>query len=165
MNTDIILKLATVNEKAIMENLISLYLHELSQYVDDLKINKEGKFQYEGIELYFSKDELYPFFIYYKDEIIGFILLNTGKYAGEGKDYLINEFFILNSYRRRGLGTKVVESLFYQYKGRYYLAQLQDNKPAIEFWKNLYIKLHIQYSQIEEIFGDCKCYSQTFEIK
>ena len=53
---------------------MNLYLHDLSEFVSDLKINEDGKFEYEGFELYFSSEDLRPFFIIYQGEMVGFIL-------------------------------------------------------------------------------------------
>ena len=58
------IKVVKIDEEKInvLMNLLSLYLHDLSEFADDLKINEEGKYEYEGIKYYFIKEELNPFF-------------------------------------------------------------------------------------------------------
>lgn len=77
---------AEENDIELLENLMTLYLHDLSSYAKDLKINVRGKFIYDGMNYYFSEAELMPFLILYGDEPAGFILLNSGKYVSLAVD-------------------------------------------------------------------------------
>jgi len=148
-----------------LENLISFYLHDLSEFADDLKINENGKFKYDGMELYFSRDDLKPFFINFNDENIGFILLNSGKYVPKDVKYIINEFFILKGYRRKGLGAASIKKLMDDFKGTYLVEQLSDNKLAVEFWKRFYETQEIEFIEKSIIDHGFECIIQKFEIK
>lgn len=136
------IKVVKIGEEKIniLMNLLSLYLHDLSEFADDLKINEEGKYEYEGIKYYFIKEELNPFFIYYNDEIAGFVLLNGGKYVPGDAEYSIHEIFILKSFRGKGVATIAIKKIFEMYKGKYKVEQLQDNKLAVKFWNGFYKK-------------------------
>ncbi|GAA0126826.1 GNAT family N-acetyltransferase [Clostridium sp. CTA-19] len=153
-----------VETKHILENLMTLYLHDLSEFADDLKININGKFEYDGVDLYITQDELKPFFIYLEDDIVGFILLNTGRYVPKGVDFVVNEFFILKTFRRKGISTLAIKKLFDNNKGKYKIGQLANNKIAIHFWKKFYKIQEIEYKESIEIVDGFECYSQLFYI-
>lgn len=152
-------------KKHILENLLNLYLHELSQFVDDLHINADGRFEYEGMELYFQREELKPFFVYSAERVTGFILLNTGRFAPQGIDYVIHEFFILKGYRGKGVARSAISKLLSQNSGRYRIDQLTSNIPAIRFWKNFYAHQGIEYSETIQIVDGLECSSQVFPVK
>lgn len=165
MNLDAIeLVPATAETRNKLENLITLYLHDLSEFADDLKVNQDGKFEYEGIELYFTRDELKPFFIYFHDEVVGFILLNSGNFVPKDIDYSVHEFFILKSFRKKGIGSAAVRKLMDIYKGKYKIVQLAGNKPAINFWKSFYRKQGIEYSESIEVIDDLKGLIQVLYV-
>lgn len=151
-------------KKHILENLLSLYLHDLSEFADDLKIDINGKFQYEGLELYITKDELKPFFIFLEDEIVGFIFVNTGKYVSKGIDFVVNEFFILKSFRRKGISAIAIKKFFNDNKGKYEIEQLANNNIAINFWKKIYKVHEIEYEESIKMSDGFELYSQIFNI-
>lgn len=143
----------------ILKNLVSLYLHDLSEFADDLKINEGGRFEYDGIEYYFNRQGLKPFLIYCNNEIAGFILLNTGSFVPEEAQYSIHELFILKSFRKKGIATMAIKKIFQIYKGKYKVEQLQDNKLAIIFWNRFYKKQNIDYEEKVEVIDNLNCYT------
>lgn len=153
-----------LEEKCILENYLSLYLHDLSEYTNDLKVCKDGRFQYKGLELYFKREELKPYFIYFNDEVIGFILLNTGRFVPQDIDYSIHEMFILRSYRGRGIAAKAITKLFSDHQGIYKIQQMERNLPAISFWKKFYKAEKINYHETVEALDNIRCYTQVFKI-
>ncbi len=154
----------TYESENIFKNLMTLYLHDLSEYTNDLKINDVGLFEYEGIEFYFKEEDLKPFFIYYEENIAGFVLLNSGKFTPKNAEFCIHEFFILKSYRKKGIGTEAINKLLEKYKGKYIVAQLAENKPAISFWHNYYTNNNINYIENERVIDDVQCITQIFEV-
>lgn len=152
------------SDKYILENLMALYLHDLSEFAEDLKINGEGKFLYDGLEYYFKSEDLKPFFIYYRDEIAGFVLLNSGRYVSMAVNYSIHEFFILKGFRNKGIGSIAVNKIFEAYRGKYKISELKDNKPAIGFWRNLFKQNGIEYNEMLEKSDGLECIIQIFEV-
>jgi predicted acetyltransferase len=158
------LKSITSDQKHILESLMSLYLHDLSEFADDLKVNEEGKFEYEGLELYFKTEDLKPFFIIYQSEVAGFVLLNTGKYTPKDIDYIVHELFLLKGYRKKGLAGATVKKLLDLYKGNYKVVQIASNKPAVSFWKRFYEEQGIQYIESKEVVDELEGIVQTFHV-
>ncbi|WBW97296.1 GNAT family N-acetyltransferase [Oceanirhabdus sp. W0125-5] len=166
MNIDKVELIPVILEsKSKLENLMSYYLHDLSEFADDLKISEDGKFKYDGMDLYFSQEDLKPFFIKYDDEYIGFILLNSGKYVPKNIDYMINEFFILKGYRRKGIGSTSIKKLLDSFKGIYLVEQLVDNKLAVNFWKGFYHANQIEFKEKSIVDDGFECIMQRFEVK
>lgn len=162
---EIKLEKVTYSRKDLLKNLMSLYLHELSLYSKDLDISNDGFFEYDGLDLFWEKEELIPLVIYSADNIVGFILLTSPPYAPKDIDICIHEFFILNKYRKQGIGTNAINKVMKKYKGKYYITQLENNKPAVQFWQKYYKMNSIEYSeeQITTEYGD-KCITQIFSV-
>lgn len=161
---EIELKIVTLETKHILENLLNLYLHDLSEFAYDLKINKNGQFEYDGMGFYFSQEELKPFFICFHDEIVGFVLLNSGKFVPKDIDYSVNELFILNAFRKKGIARAAVRKLLQIYNGTYEIAQLSRNKLAIKFWNTFYKNEGIEYIGEMQIIDECECYVQKISV-
>ncbi|WP_128893746.1 GNAT family N-acetyltransferase [Longirhabdus pacifica] len=158
------LKLADNSGHTIMKNLLSLYLHDLSKYMDDLELNEQGLYEYDGLYLYFEKNDLLPYFIMLDDKVIGFMLLSLPPFAPCDADFYVNEIFILKKYRRHGYGSQAVHHIFKRYKGNYFIFQSQKNKEAIDFWKKTLNQADIQYEEmIKDIDGE-RCLVQIFDI-
>lgn len=148
----------------VLENLMNLYLHDLSEFADDLKINDEGRYEYNGLDYYFKDKELMPFFIYCNNEIAGFVLVNSGHYVPSDVDYDIHEIFVLKNYRGRGVAAAATKKVFALYSGRYLVAQLEHNKTAIHFWKNFYEKQYIKYDETVQTIHGLNCFIQIFNV-
>lgn len=148
----------------ILENLMDLYLQDLSAFSKELNVNAQGKFVYEGLEYYLSENELRPFFIYYNDELAGFVLLNSGKFVPIAVDYSIHEFFILKAFRKNGIGKRAAKIIFNEYPGIYKIEQLNGNYAATEFWKAVYKENSIKYNEMLEKSDGEEYMIQIFSI-
>lgn len=155
-----------LNQKIILKHLMSLFLHDLSEFNEEQEFNQEsGLFEFDAFEWFFEKEGLTPYFIKHEDDIIGFILLQSSPYTNpERYDYLINSFFILKKYRRKGLGKQAVQDLFQQCPGRYAIGQLSNNIPAIQFWRKIYEYMNVKFQEKEEMEEGLKIRYQYFEI-
>ncbi|MBK1812213.1 GNAT family N-acetyltransferase [Clostridium sp. YIM B02505] len=161
---EVALERVTIDSKAKLENLTSLYLHDLSEFADDLKINKDGKFEYEGLELYFKSEDLNPFFITYRGEVAGFVLFNTGKYAPKDINYVVHELFVLKSFRNKGMANEAIKILMDTYKGKYKVVQISTNKLAAKFWMKFYENQGIKYIETKEKDDDLEINVQIFNV-
>lgn len=152
--------------KAILTQLMTLFLHDLSEFNSDLEINQSnGLFEFDVLEWFFEKEGLTPFFILNDEKIIGFILLQSGPFSNqEFADYVLNSFFILRKYRRRGLGRKACKEFFKQFPGRYAISQVKTNLPAIQFWKSIYQSFNIDIFEKGEIEEGHEVIYQYFKV-
>lgn len=158
------LERVTVVSKVKLENLMSIYLHDLSEFADDLKINEDGRFEYDGLDLYFKSEDLTPYFITYQGEVAGFVLFNTGKYVPKDIDYVVHELFILKNFRNKGVGSAAIRILLDEFKGKYRIVQISTNKTAVNFWIKFYEKQGIKYIESKEKLDDLDCNVQIFDV-
>lgn len=155
---------ANLQEKRIIENLVALYLHDLSEFTDGLDPNNEGLFEYDGIELYWEKESLIPLLIKVDEEVVGFVFLNRPPYAPKEVDFMVNEFFILKKFQRKGIGEQVMRKVFAAYPGRYMVVQIQANIPAVKFWRKLYENNRIPYTELVHKMEGEICLTQNFAV-
>ncbi|QQZ08869.1 GNAT family N-acetyltransferase [Heyndrickxia vini] len=153
-----------LEEKSILENMLHFYLDDLSKYTNQLKANQLGIFEYDSIDLFFTKTNLIPYFIKYEGLVVGFLLfVKTIKNAQI--DYCVNDIFIFTQYRERGFAGQAVKKLFSAYPGTYYVVQLEKNKKAIQFWRSLFTELHLECTEKPVIDSGERCWAQTFTIR
>lgn len=160
----IILKEVLASEKSILRNLYSLYLHELSNFTGNLNLSEDGIFHYEELDDFWTIDGLSPYFITLNEKIIGFILLLERPFLKKRNDYGINDFFILNQYKGKGVAMQAVKKIFEKRPGQYFIIQVIENKRAVAFWKKVYTELNIETDESQDIIDDEFCLVQTFKI-
>lgn len=81
-----------ISERKKLENLLQLYLHDLSLYFPIEFNSKTCKYEYD-LNKYFEND--YAYFIKSSNDILGFILVDNNL----NDDYEISEMFVLNNYK------------------------------------------------------------------
>ena len=69
----------------------------------------------------------------------GFVIINPGPRASAGLtvDYELLDFFIAHKYRRQGVGRQAARLAFDRFQGRWEVAQLAGNAPAVAFWNRV----------------------------
>lgn len=161
---NLVLKEVAEKEKIILRNLYSLYLHDLSKFTSFLDIGEDGSFHYDGLDEFWETEGLSPYFIISEDTIIGFILLVERPFLKNDYDFGISDLFVLNKFKGRGYGRKAIEQLFQYKKGKYYVIELLENKPAVLFWKKVYSDLNIPFEEMQDVVDDDQCLIQTFVV-
>jgi predicted acetyltransferase len=154
----------TENDSGILKNLMSLYLHDMSEFADFLKLNPDGSYKYQNLHFYWEKDELSAFFIKVDSETAGFILSNRPPFVPGDCEISIQEFFILKKFRGKGFGMKAAAEFFKRFPGKYFIAQLRGNKPAIEFWRTVYKRIGVDCEESEEVDSGIEILTQRFAI-
>lgn len=154
-----------ISQKQHLRNLMSLYLHEISEYNRLNVLDNELIYEFDVMDLYFSKDGLDPFYILKDLKVIGFMLIQSSVSAqSESVDYVIHSMFIMKKYRRQGIGIQSIKSLFEKYPGRYSVSQLVSNQPAVLFWKDVYKKCGIEFEEREVTEYDMRLVYQNFKV-
>ncbi len=151
-------------EKSILRHFYSLYLHELSNFTTNLDVGEDGIFHYEGLDKFWGTDGLSPYFIMLEDKIIGFTLLLERPFLKKDFDFGINDFFILNKYKGKGLAMQAVNKIFEEKRGQYFIMQVVENKRAVVFWKKVYKELHIETNERQDLIDEELCLIQTFTV-
>jgi predicted acetyltransferase len=158
-NADLKLERSGVDDKDFIKNIYQHYLHDLSEFNDSLQLNAIGLFDNSFVDSFYCKDNLIPLKITLANSIIGFLFCSKGQKV----DYIIQEVFILRSYRNRGLGTVALQQLFALYPGRYGIVILMKNEPAKLFWTHCLEHLGINYTSSEVIEDGQLCIRLIFD--
>jgi predicted acetyltransferase len=154
-----------ISQKQHLRNLMSLYLHDISEYDSVIELNNELIYEFDVLDLFFKKDGLDPFYILKDLKIIGFILIQSSPFTNiEYTDYVINSMFVIKKYRRQGFGVQAINRLFEILPGRYSVGQLVTNEPAVLFWKAVYSKCGIEFEEREVTEHDMKLVYQNFTV-
>jgi len=126
------LRILKKKEKPIFENLLQLYLHEISYYFPASYDSKMVIFNYDDINKYYDNTNNIIYLIVYgeNNDIIGFILVDKND-----QEMYIQEIFVLNHYKNQEIGTRAVNKLLDMYKANWTIKSLPNSKPAERFWK------------------------------
>ena len=126
---DIILEEIELEKNCIFDNLMQLYLHNISlSFPMDFDSNT-GMYKYDNIEKYFENDNNKAFFILKENEIAGFMLIDL-----LNEKNIVQEMFILNNYKRKGVGKIAIDILFNKFKGNWEIRSLPCADIAEKFW-------------------------------
>ena len=141
------LQIIEESDKELFRNLFNLYQHDLSMIADFLfpNVDARGFYDYETVEEFYNfkdQDKLLMYLITVDDNIAGFCLLTKAPYVlKKDCDYCINEFFIIGSYRGKGIVYEICKVIFAQHPGRYSLEVIDANVRAMSFWKKLIVEV------------------------
>ena len=120
----------SLNDKTLLDNLLQLYLYDLSEFVP-LEISPQGKYEQTMSPKYVSSFEKSAYIIHADLHIIGFVLVEP-----YGEYIKINDLFVLNMWRNKGVGSAVVNILLK--KGKPLLCEFHTrNELAKFFWTNI----------------------------
>jgi predicted acetyltransferase len=97
---------ALVEQEPILANLLELYAHDFSEFVD-LTAGLDGRFGYKDLALYWEEPGRYPFIIKTGSHLAGLAFVRKGSaISRDAGIWDMAEFFIVRGCRRRGVGLR-----------------------------------------------------------
>ncbi len=124
---------ANIDQKPILSALMQLYTHELSGITEE-EIGLDGYYDLGPyFDAYWLESSRHPFLIYWREALAGFCLVRQTE---EGL-YQIAEFFVLRTYRRRGVGEDAACLAFSRFAGQWQVCQEENNSAAQHFWRKV----------------------------
>lgn len=125
---------ATSRQRAVVTNLMQLYIHDLSALADS-DVDDSGLFPNQRLSRYFVVAETHrlPFLFRVDGHWAGLALVRTGDPDVEGAEHDMAEFFVLRKYRMRGVGRTAAYALFDRFPGRWQIRELDANTEAQRF--------------------------------
>ncbi len=149
------LKELKLNEYELIRGLYAEYLEEMSEYfVAERDVHGEIEYDSQQILKYWERRDHWSYAVVFGGEICGFCLLR--KYPEEKTTYDIEQFYIKESHRRRGIGRQALYCLLSKYPGSWQIRIIPNNVPAIKFWKDAiesYLLKEIKLKEADE-YGD-----------
>jgi len=135
--SQVTLEVASVQDAALLANLLELYVHDLSE-VFELEIPEDGRFGYDKLSLYWSEAERrFAFVIRHDGRVAGFALVTRGSPASDDPHALdVAEFFVLRRHRRRRVGERAARLLWDRFPASSWVVRVSEgNRPALPFWR------------------------------
>ncbi|MFN4294583.1 MAG: GNAT family N-acetyltransferase, partial [Thermoflexales bacterium] len=132
---------ATKRHCRVLRALFELYAHDFSP-ITGADVDDQGAFTDEDFPLSWWQslgDAFHPFLLALHGAWAGFAYVGEGSYIRPGQDHhwLMDEFFILRKYRRRGLGEWFATQLFNRFPGVWEVGELRENLDAQAFWRKV----------------------------
>lgn len=128
---------ATVADKGVIAEMMQAYQLAMSPFTG-AEPDMDGRFTYRYFDMYWSPEGVaegrIPYLIIADDEVAGFAFVNAYSRLGNTPTRNIAEFHVKDCWRRKRVGTKAVQQLFTMHPGRWEIAVLQSNTPALAFW-------------------------------
>lgn len=120
-----------VEEHDVLAALLQLYVYDFSEMLG-LDVGDDGRYHAPPIE---GRD---AFLVRVDGKLAGFALvLGKSRLTGEEGVHDVAEFFVLQRYRRTGVGEKAARWLFDRYPGPWEVRQKAENARAIAFWRRV----------------------------
>ena len=151
--------LEEIKDQEKLERLLQIYLHDVSLYFPIDFDSEKVMYVYDDITKYFEDNNYKAFYIKYNNNIAGFILLDIVNNVN-----VIQEMFVLNNYKKQGLGKKAVTEIFDMFKGDWLIKVLPLSKQAEMFWTKV-ISEYTNNNYEEERIGKYNRLVLTFNNK
>ncbi|MGN6814095.1 MAG: GNAT family N-acetyltransferase [Thermomicrobiales bacterium] len=134
MHVDIVA--ATPELRPIVERLVQLYEHDSSEFVGS-DVDPDGLYRLMDLDALW-RPSYHVFLVTVDNRLAGFAFVTRHQsYLGQGDTWLMDEFFVMRKYRRRGTGTYVAHMLFTRFPGRWEVAQVRASLGAQAFWRRV----------------------------
>ena len=149
------------HQRPTLESLMQTYLHELSAFAE-IPTNADGLYEVPYLKRYFTAPDRWPLLIdvgagegeQTKGEqtkcghVGGFVLVRQEHDPGTGHAAMeVAEFFVLNQWRRQGVGTRSAAAVWHKFPGHWHLQVLQDNTSALKFWRRTIADVDQQFTE------------------
>lgn len=119
-----------------LDSWMQYYLREMAQYYGDAP-DKNGRYRYPYLPLYFSESDRYAFAIVQEGCRVGFLLVNHVCFVGQSTDYSLAEFTVFPQYRGQGRAQRAVHELMKKMPGTWQLKYSTDNPAAAALWQQI----------------------------
>ena len=133
MTPQVSIEKIAARDKGVLWRYLQFYIYDMSRFTGAQPV--DGEFPYSQFDACWSDgDRRSAWWVMVGGEIAGFALVRLD--ADEGR-HEIAEFFIVNRWRRRGIGLAFARQLLTRFPGPWRLHELANNHGAIAFWRRV----------------------------
>ena len=120
----------------IVRRLVQLYIYDLVG--ERWGVERDGTYAPPAWHrTFWRRDGRHHFIVRVHGRPAGFALVRELTVADDRVECEMAEFFVLRTYRRRGIGTRVARTLFARFPGPWQLSVLTWNVVARPFWRDI----------------------------
>jgi len=135
VNMQVALVTAKRTDRATLENLLELYIHDFSEILGDTP-GEAGRFGYAGLDAYWSEAGHLPYLIRADGRLAGFALVCQGsRVSSDPTVFDLAEFFVVRGLRRRGVGLTAAALVLAAHPGVWEVRVMVENVGAQHFWE------------------------------
>ena len=131
---------ATLNDYPTIQNMARFYVYDMSRSCgfisEDWACPSNGLYESYDFKEYFNNPPREAFLIKVGDELAGFVLLNKEGTQPQ-TDWNMGEFFIIAKFQGKDVGSLVAKEVWKTHPGIWEVSVIPENKPALEFWRNV----------------------------
>jgi predicted acetyltransferase/predicted N-acetyltransferase YhbS len=127
--SEVSLQPVTDLERAVLGNLLQLYIHDFSS-IRPLLLGDDGRYPYRYFDAYFTEPQRRAWIIWHGGHPAGFVMVRE---LDDGRRD-VSEFFVARAHRRSGVGGRAAAAMFEQLPGRWEVRHDLDNDEASAFW-------------------------------
>jgi len=127
---------AAPSHRSLLRQMYELYCHDFSP-MTGADVGDDGYWTGDDF-LDPWPDNLHIYVIRVDRQWAGFAWVAFGSYVDlHAANFLMDEFFVLRKYRRRGVGEWAAVWLFNQYPGTWEVGEVPENVEAQQFWRTV----------------------------
>jgi predicted acetyltransferase len=127
---------AAPDQAPILANLLELYAHDFSEFLD-IELGEDGRFGYPNLPSYWREPDRHPFLVRIDGRLGGLALIRKGsEISGNPHVWDMAEFFVVRRYRRSGVGTRIANEVWRRFPGRWEIRVMESNESARRFWEH-----------------------------
>lgn len=132
------LLLAAPEHRPVLDRLLQLYQYDFSEITGG-EIGADGLYHYVDGDVIWREPGWHVFLVRVEGQWAGFAFVTRHRsyVAKDAETWLMDEFFVLRKYRRRGVGEEVARQLFDRFPGRWEVSELQQSAAAQAFWRTV----------------------------
>jgi predicted acetyltransferase len=137
-------------DRAVLRQLYELYCYDFSEITGD-PIDSNGRFTPDHLLVDWWDGSFYPFLFKTDGNLSGLAFVGIGSYVRPRvfRHHLMEEFFVLRAYRRRGVGAWFARQLFEHFQGVWEIGQITANVSATAFWRRTLERNGLDYDEVD----------------
>lgn len=128
--------IANREEGEILRRLGQLYLHEMCKCTHQ-ELQDDGTFEFSRLEDHLADETKFPYIVRLRDRVAGFALVRTRDTSDDKTFYEISDLFVIETYRRFGVGEEVARVIFDRHPGLWRITARNSAELASNFWKKV----------------------------
>ena len=126
-------------DRELLWNINQKYLYEMTNYYND-PMDERGILHYGYFDAYFTDEKRSAYFLYEKEQLVGFAMIHPYSATGGATDYVLAEFTVFPAYRGRHIGKTAAQMIFERFAGAWEVKYNEKNVAAKNLWKKVTAK-------------------------
>jgi predicted acetyltransferase len=127
-------KRAESAQQPVITQLMELYLYEIADILH-YDLGTEGRYGCDYLALYWQDSKRTPYLLWIEGKLAGFALVqHLPSEAGNIQSYEMVDFFVVRSWRNRGMAASAAQKLWRMHPGKWQVRCLRDDSKTMQFW-------------------------------